>query len=55
LKAAFTLRKAEGFSDFPKTTESPHDVFTGHVSTSISTVLGLHGGTIKIYFPSGNI
>jgi len=37
-----TLRQAGGISGFPKTSESPHDVFnTGHSSTSISAALGM--------------
>jgi 1-deoxy-D-xylulose-5-phosphate synthase len=36
------LRQLDGISGFPKTSESPHDVFnTGHSSTSISSALGL--------------
>jgi len=36
------LRKLDGLSGFPKTSESAHDVFdTGHSSTSISAALGL--------------
>lgn len=37
-----TIRKFKGISGFPKTMESPHDVFnTGHSSTSISAALGM--------------
>ncbi|HHW06537.1 MAG TPA: 1-deoxy-D-xylulose-5-phosphate synthase [Clostridia bacterium] len=37
-----TLRQYGGLSGFPKTSESPHDVFnTGHSSTSISAALGM--------------
>ena len=37
-----TLRQINGLSGFPKTEESPHDVFnTGHSSTSISAALGM--------------
>lgn len=36
------LRQKEGLSGFPKTEESPHDIFnTGHASTSISAALGI--------------
>ncbi len=36
-----TLRKLNGISGFPKTSESQHDIFnTGHSSTSISAALG---------------
>ena len=36
------LRKLDGLSGFPKTSESAHDAFdTGHSSTSISAALGL--------------
>ncbi len=36
-----TLRKLDGLSGFPKSSESEHDVFnTGHSSTSISAALG---------------
>ncbi len=38
----YTLRKKNGLSGFPKTYESPHDIFnTGHSSTSISSALGI--------------
>lgn len=42
-KALFdTLRQADGISGFPKSKESPHDIFdTGHSSTSISAALGM--------------
>ncbi|MDR2759203.1 MAG: 1-deoxy-D-xylulose-5-phosphate synthase [Spirochaetaceae bacterium] len=44
-EAFSSLRKAGGLSGFPKTGESPHDVFgTGHASTSISAALGLLAG-----------
>lgn len=37
-----TLRQFHGISGFPKTQESPYDVFnTGHSSTSISAALGM--------------
>ena len=37
-----TLRQLNGLSGFPKTQESPYDVFnTGHSSTSISAALGM--------------
>ena len=37
-----TLRKLDGISGFPKTTESEYDCFnTGHSSTSISAALGM--------------
>ncbi len=37
-----TLRQLDGLSGFPKTEESPHDIFnTGHSSTSISAALGM--------------
>ena len=37
-----TLRKFDGISGFPKTSESPYDSFnTGHASTSISAALGM--------------
>lgn len=37
-----TLRQMDGLSGFPKTEESPHDIFnTGHSSTSISAALGM--------------
>lgn len=37
-----TIRKLDGLSGFPKTSESPHDAFnTGHSSTSISVALGM--------------
>lgn len=37
-----TLRKLNGISGFPKTSESEHDCFnTGHSSTSISVALGM--------------
>lgn len=37
-----TLRQLNGISGFPKTEESPYDVFnTGHSSTSISAALGM--------------
>lgn len=37
-----TIRKFGGISGFPKTSESPHDIFeTGHSSTSISAALGM--------------
>lgn len=37
-----TIRKFKGISGFPKSLESPHDVFnTGHSSTSISAALGM--------------
>ncbi|SHI93039.1 1-deoxy-D-xylulose-5-phosphate synthase [Lutispora thermophila] len=37
-----TLRSFGGISGFPKTSESPHDIFnTGHSSTSISAALGM--------------
>ena len=37
-----TLRQINGLSGFPKTEESPHDIFnTGHSSTSISAALGI--------------
>ncbi len=37
-----TLRKHHGLSGFPKTQESPYDIFnTGHSSTSISAALGM--------------
>jgi 1-deoxy-D-xylulose-5-phosphate synthase len=37
-----TLRKYDGLSGFPKSTESPYDMFnTGHSSTSISAGLGM--------------
>ena len=40
-----TLRKFNGLSGFPKSDESPHDVFdVGHSSTSISSALGLAVG-----------
>jgi len=41
-KEAFdTLRKENGISGFPKSSESEHDVFnTGHASTAISAALG---------------
>jgi 1-deoxy-D-xylulose-5-phosphate synthase len=40
-----TLRKSGGMAGFPKSSESPHDVFnTGHASTSISAALGLLAG-----------
>ena len=36
------LRKLDGLSGFPKSSESPHDAFdTGHSSTAISAALGL--------------
>jgi 1-deoxy-D-xylulose-5-phosphate synthase len=36
-----TLRQLDGLSGFPKSCESPHDVFeTGHSATSISAALG---------------
>jgi len=36
------LRQLDGLAGFPKTSESPHDVFnTGHSSTSISAALGI--------------
>ena len=41
-KDFLTLRKLGGISGFPKTAESPADVFnTGHSSTSISAALGI--------------
>lgn len=37
-----TLRQLDGISGFPKTQESPYDVFnTGHSSTSVSAALGM--------------
>lgn len=37
-----TLRQFEGLSGFPKTKESPHDIFeTGHSSTSLSAAFGI--------------
>lgn len=37
-----SIRKLDGLSGFPKTTESEHDCFnTGHSSTSISAALGI--------------
>lgn len=37
-----SLRQQDGLSGFPKTDESPHDIFnTGHSSTSISAALGM--------------
>ena len=37
-----TLRKLNGLSGFPKTSESLHDIFnTGHSSTSISSAIGV--------------
>ncbi len=40
-----TLRQFQGLSGFPKTKESPYDIFnTGHSSTSVSAALGLARG-----------
>ncbi|GHV25213.1 1-deoxy-D-xylulose-5-phosphate synthase [Spirochaetia bacterium] len=40
-----SIRTAGGIAGFPKTAESPHDVFnTGHASTSISAALGFLAG-----------
>lgn len=40
-----SLRQAGGIAGFPKSSESPHDVFnTGHASTSISAALGMLAG-----------
>ena len=37
-----SLRKTDGMSGFPKTKESPHDIYeTGHSSTSIAAALGM--------------
>ncbi len=37
-----TLRQTDGISGFPKTSESPHDIFdTGHGSNSVSLAAGL--------------
>lgn len=42
LKEFASLRQYGGISGFPRTDESPHDVFdTGHASTSISVALGI--------------
>ena len=40
-----TIRKKDGLSGFPKTSESEHDIVeTGHASTSISAALGVLAG-----------
>ena len=40
-----TIRKKDGLSGFPKSSESPHDIFeTGHASTSISAASGILAG-----------